>query len=73
MEKYHRDWSIPANESISELVFQISDDKILITYHTDDEKIACSTREFSKPQTTEEKSGSIQWNPDGYTKFLVSC
>lgn len=72
MEKYHKDPAIAANESISELVFHISEDKILITYHTDNSKIACTTREFTKPQTTEEKSGTIQWNPEGYSKFLVN-
>ena len=72
VEKYHRNELKKANEDIKELVFSIEEEKILITYHTEDEKISSSTREFIKPANSEEKGALIQWSSDIHTTYQVN-
>ena len=76
-ERYHRNTAKPANEDIAELVFNLSEikderDTISITYHTEDNKISSSTREFLKPPNAEEKGAIVQWQSDAHTTFQVS-
>ena len=69
--KYHRDKSKPANEDVAELVFLCSEDKIQITYHTEDKRIASSTREFIKPHNWDEKGATLTFSQDMHQTFQV--
>ena len=71
VEKYHRNKHIPANEDVAELVFNVSEERIQVTYHTEDDKVSASTREFIKPTNADEKGSTILWNNDIHTTFQV--
>ena len=72
VEKYYRNKSKPASEDISELMFLIADEKISVTYHTEDKKISASTREFIKPANADEKGAMLIMSPDMHTTFQVN-
>ncbi|CAD5124122.1 DgyrCDS12424 [Dimorphilus gyrociliatus] len=59
VEHYHRNEKVPADEDISVLTFNCADKKISITYHTCDEKISASTREFTKPDNWDDKTAPL--------------
>ena len=72
VEKYHRNKAKAASEDISELMFLIADEKIAVTYHTQDQKISASTREFIKPANADEKGAMLIMSPDMHTTFQVN-
>ena len=72
VEKYHRNKAKPASQDISELMFLIADEKITVTYHTEDGKISASTREFIKPANADEKGATLIMSPDMHTSFQVT-
>lgn len=69
--KYHRNKNKEANEDIAELVFLCSDDKLQITYHTEDKRIASSTREFLKPHNWDEKGATLSFSAEMHQTFQV--
>ncbi|XP_045186908.2 dynein regulatory complex subunit 7-like isoform X2 [Mercenaria mercenaria] len=69
--KFHRNKNKLANEDILECVFLCSEDKIQITYHTEDKRIASSTREFLKPHNWDEKGATLTFSPDMHQTFQV--
>ena len=69
--KFHRDKSKPANADVAELVYLCSEDKILITYHTEDKRIASSTREFIKPHNWDEKGATLTFSQEMHQTFQV--
>ena len=71
IERYHRNPAKPANEDVAELVFLVSEERVQITYHTEEDKISASTREFIKPSNADEKGASIQCHPDNHSTFQV--
>lgn len=71
VEKYHRNPDVPANEDIAELVFNMAEERIQVTYHTENDKVSASTREYIKPANAEEKGATIQWHGDIHTTFQV--
>ena len=71
VEKYHRNRNKIANEDIAEIVFLISEEKIQLTYHTEDDKISSSTREFIKPPNADEKGAMLVMQPDTHATFQV--
>ena len=72
VEKYHRNPDVPANEDIAELVFNMAEERIQVTYHTENDKVSASTREYIKPANAEEKGATIQWHGDIHTTFQVT-
>jgi len=71
IEHYDRNVKKDADDDISEVVFNIAEEKILVTSHREDSKISATTREFVKPSATDDKGDSgIVWNIDNYTAFL---
>jgi len=70
-EKYHHNPNKVANEDIAELVFLCSEERILVTYHTEDNKVSSSTREFTKPNNADEKGAIIVWDPENHITFQV--
>ncbi|XP_026802213.3 dynein regulatory complex subunit 7, partial [Pangasianodon hypophthalmus] len=47
--KFHRDRSKPASKDVAELIFQISQNRIEVTYHLEDERIIPNFDIFEKP------------------------
>lgn len=70
-ERYRRNPALPANEDVSERVFVINEDRILLTYHTEGGKISASTREYNKPPHSDEKGGTIIMQQDTHSTFQV--
>jgi len=70
--KYHRNKNKDANDDIAELTFLCSEDKIQITYHTEEERITYSTREFLKPHNWDEKGATLSFTPDMHQTFQVT-
>lgn len=72
IERFERDHSIPANKNVRERIFSVSDDRILLKYHLEDERVISSTREFIKPPNySSEKGTPLQLTPDTTNAFQV--
>jgi len=69
--KFNRNKNKKANDDIAELVYLCSEDKIHITYHTEDKRIASSTREFLKPHNWDEKGATLTFSGDMHQTFQV--
>lgn len=69
VERYNRNTAKDASEDVAELVYQISEERIQLTYHTETDKISASTRDFLKPANTDEKGATLVWHPDNHTTF----
>ena len=73
VERFERDYSTPANENVRERIFSVSDDRILLKYHLEDQRVTSSTREFIKPANySSEKGTPLQLTPDTTIAFQVS-
>lgn len=72
VERFHRNKSKEANEDVAERVFLISDERINLTFHLEDNRVTASTREFIRPPHTTEKGGILTMTPDMTTTFQVS-
>jgi len=70
-EHYGRDCDIPADEDIAELSFLLSEERIFIKHHLQEQRIIASTKEFMKPPQGEDK-GHFQVTPDMMSSFQVS-
>lgn len=71
IQKFHRNRNKPANEDIAELIFHIAEDKIQLSYHTEDLRIAASTREFLKPPNWDEKGAVLTFSSEMHQTFQV--
>ena len=71
VEKYCRNPNCPPNDDIAELIFNVQEEKMSITYHTEDDKISSSTREYIKPPNLDEKGATVQWQQENHTTFQV--
>lgn len=71
IQRFQRNPSISANSDIRELIFIVSEDKIQLTYHTEDTNIASSTREYMKPPNWDEKGAVLSWLSDMHSTFQV--
>ncbi|KAH3848102.1 hypothetical protein DPMN_090451, partial [Dreissena polymorpha] len=69
--KYHRNKNVDANCDIAELMYLCSEDKVQITYHTEDKRIASSTREFIKPHNWDEKGATLTFSAEMHSTFQV--
>ncbi|XP_053487265.1 dynein regulatory complex subunit 7 isoform X3 [Ictalurus furcatus] len=52
--KFHRDRSKPASKDVAELIFQISQNRIEVTYHLEDDKIVPNFDIFEKPSNLDD-------------------
>ncbi|KAK7103521.1 dynein regulatory complex subunit 7-like [Littorina saxatilis] len=69
--KFKRNTESAANEDINEMVFLCSEDKIQLTYHTEQSNIAASTRDFVKPANWDEKGAILAWSSEMHGTFQV--
>jgi len=70
VERFHRNPDIGANDDVAEIVYNAIEDKISMTYHTEEDRISASVREFQKPPGLEEK-GVVTFTPDLHRTFQV--
>lgn len=50
----------------------MSEERIFLTFHLEEDRVTASTREFVKPASTEEKADALIMTPDMTTTFQVS-
>eukprot|EP00112_Aurelia_sp_Birch-Aquarium-sp1_P024025 Seg740.7 transcript_id=Seg740.7/GoldUCD/mRNA.D3Y31 product="Dynein regulatory complex subunit 7" protein_id=Seg740.7/GoldUCD/D3Y31 len=72
VERFGRNHAIPANQNVKERIFAVSEDRILLEYHLEDQRVTSSTREFIKPPNySSDKGTPLQLTPDTTTAFQV--
>ncbi|XP_072168175.1 dynein regulatory complex subunit 7-like [Diadema setosum] len=71
MDRFNRNRSKPANEDVAECIYLISEDRIQLTFHHQDEKITASTRDFIKPPNANDKGAVLTFSPDMTSTFRV--
>lgn len=71
VERFHRNTAKEAHEDVAERVFLISEERINLTFHLEDQRVTASTREFIRPPHTAEKGGTFNMTPDMTTSFQV--
>uniref|UniRef100_A0A8C7KSJ4 Dynein regulatory complex subunit 7 n=1 Tax=Oncorhynchus kisutch TaxID=8019 RepID=A0A8C7KSJ4_ONCKI len=60
VEQFNRDRSKPAGEDVAERIFLVSEDRIQVTYHREDDRIIPAWRNFIKPRDSVPKQQPIQ-------------
>ncbi|KAA3679423.1 uncharacterized protein DEA37_0012095 [Paragonimus westermani] len=71
-ERFSRDPTVEADDDVAERIFHIVEDRILLTYHIGQDRIAPCTREFIKPPPSDDRRNTIQLHSDTHTSFQVS-
>lgn len=71
VEKFRRNKAKPANEDIAECIYLISEDRIQLTFHHQDDKITASTRDFIKPPNANDKGAVLTFSQDMTSTFRV--
>ncbi|THD22374.1 Coiled-coil domain-containing protein lobo [Fasciola hepatica] len=71
-ERFSRDESKGADDDLAERIFYISEDRIFLTYHIGEDRIAPCTREFIKPPNLDDRRNSIQLYSDTHSTFQVN-
>ncbi|XP_026872993.2 dynein regulatory complex subunit 7 [Electrophorus electricus] len=67
VERFHRDRSKPAAQDVAERVFLLSEDRIQVTYHREEDRIIPAWQDFVKPHNV----GTSQI-PHAFTPQMVS-
>ena len=67
VERFHRDRSKPASEDVEERVFLVSENRIELTYHHEDDRITSACRSFVKPHNLGDTK-----NEQPFTSEMVS-
>ncbi|VDP88662.1 unnamed protein product [Echinostoma caproni] len=70
-ERFSRDESKDADDDLAERIFYIAEDRIFLTYHIGEDRIAPCTREFIKPPPSDDRRNSIQLYSDTHSTFQV--
>ncbi|CAH8432138.1 unnamed protein product [Heterobilharzia americana] len=71
IERFTRDETVDADEDIAERVFNITEERIFLTYHVGKERIIPCTREFIKPPPSDDRRDTLHLYPDTHTTFQV--
>jgi len=71
VERFHRNHDKNANDDVAECMFIITEERIQLIYHKEDDKISASTQEFIKPPNANEKGAYILWHSDTHTTYQV--
>ncbi|KAH9593703.1 Dynein regulatory complex subunit 7 [Schistosoma haematobium] len=72
IERFIRNEEIEADEDIAEKIFNITEERISLTYHVGKERIVPCTREFNKPPPSDDRRDGIQLYPDTHVAFQVN-
>ncbi|XP_031420438.1 dynein regulatory complex subunit 7 [Clupea harengus] len=70
VERFHRDTTKPASEDVEERVFLVSEERIQVTYHRDDDRIIPAWSIFTTPQDSGNKNTDT-FAPDMASTFQV--
>ncbi|XP_036399662.1 dynein regulatory complex subunit 7 [Megalops cyprinoides] len=71
VERFHRDRSKPASEDVAERVFLVSENRIHLTYHREDDRIVPGWRSFIKPLDVGDSQNQHSFTPDMVSTFQV--
>lgn len=73
VERFERNKEKNADVDIGERAFLVSDDRIAVKFHLEDQKITASTREFMKPPNFSlDKTSQLNFTPDMTNAFQVN-
>lgn len=71
MERFHPNPTVPPNDDVAERTFLLSENRIKVVYHLEENRITPSTREFITPPLTGEQATTLTYNPDMATVYQV--
>ncbi|XP_051976220.1 dynein regulatory complex subunit 7 isoform X1 [Xyrauchen texanus] len=71
LESFHRDRSKPASKDVAERIFMISEGRIQVTYHLEDDKIVPAWLNFIKPKEAAVSQKAQAFNPEMVSGFQV--
>ncbi|KAG5848751.1 hypothetical protein ANANG_G00102750 [Anguilla anguilla] len=71
VERFHRDRSKPANEDVAERVFLVSENRIELTYHREDDRITAAWRSFVKPSNLGDTKNQQPFTPEMVSIYQV--
>ncbi|KAI4893378.1 hypothetical protein NFI96_022502 [Prochilodus magdalenae] len=71
VERFHRDPSKAASEDVAERVFLLSEDRIQVTYHREEDRIIPAWRNFIKPRDTGDSQTTHAFTPQMASTFQV--
>lgn len=71
VERFHRDTTKPASEDVAERVFLVSEERIQVTYHREDDRIIPAWRNFIKPQESRDTQKAEPFTADMASTFQV--
>ncbi|KAL2093675.1 hypothetical protein ACEWY4_010987 [Coilia grayii] len=71
VERFHRDTTKPASEDVAERVFLVSEERIQVTYHRDQDRIIPAWRNFTIPQESGDTQQKQTFTPDMASTFQV--
>ncbi|XP_056106838.1 dynein regulatory complex subunit 7 isoform X2 [Rhinichthys klamathensis goyatoka] len=70
-ERFHRDPSKPASKDVAERVFMMSDRRIQVTYHLEDDRIIPAWLNFMKPKEAADSQKAQAFTPQMVSGFQV--
>ncbi|CAM4734336.1 unnamed protein product [Leuciscus chuanchicus] len=70
-ERFHRDPSKPASKDVAERVFMMSDRRIQVTYHLEDDRIIPAWLNFMKPKEPADSQKAQAFTPQMVSGFQV--
>ncbi|KAJ8272217.1 hypothetical protein COCON_G00110760 [Conger conger] len=71
VERFHRDRSKPASEDVAERVFLVSENRIELTYHREDDRITSAWRSFVKPHNLGDTKNEQPFTSDMVSTYQV--
>ncbi|XP_046848993.1 dynein regulatory complex subunit 7-like isoform X2 [Xenia sp. Carnegie-2017] len=71
IEKFHRNLTKKADDDVAERLFLLSEERISLVFHLEEDRVTASTRDFVKPAYTDDKNDSFIMTPDMTTTFQV--
>ena len=71
IEKFHRNLTKKADDDVAERLFLLSEERISLVFHLEEDRVTASTRDFVKPAYTDDKNNSFIMTPDMTTTFQV--
>lgn len=70
-ERFHRDHSKPASEDVAERIFMVSDRRIQVTFHLEEDRIIPAWLNFIKPKEAADSQKAQAFTPQMVSGFQV--
>ncbi|KAM4017283.1 dynein regulatory complex subunit 7 [Anomaloglossus baeobatrachus] len=71
IERFHRNSNKAADEDVAERIFLITEDRVHVRCHGQDDRITTSTWDFLKPANLGEKGAHVVLNPENCISYQV--